>query len=55
MWTEHVRDVNAAFNHKMNAIKTVGQEVPEFKSVEGVERLAELASAFSEASDETEN
>ena len=52
---EHVRDVNATINFKMNAIKTVGQGVYEFKPVEGVERLAELALAFSGASDETEN
>ena len=52
---EHVRDVNAAFNLKMNAIKNIGQGVSELRSVEGVERLAELALAFSGASDETEN
>ena len=39
----------------MNAITTVGQGVYEFKPVEGVERLAELALAFSGTSDETEN
>lgn len=39
----------------MNAIKNVGQGVSELRSVEGVERLAELASAFSGASNETEN
>ena len=39
----------------MNAIKNVGQGVSEFRSVEGVERLAELALAFSGASDEAEN
>ena len=52
---EHVRDVNAAFNLKMNAIKNIGQGVSELRSVEGVETLAELALAFSGASDETEN
>ena len=51
----HIRDVNAAINLKMNAIKTVGQGVSEFRSMEDVERLAELALAFSGASDETEN
>ena len=51
----HIRDVNAAVNLKMNAIKKVGQGVSEFRSVEGVERLAELALAYSGASDETEN
>ena len=51
----HIRDVNAAVNLKMNAIKKVGQGVSEFRSVEGVERLAELALAFSGASDEAEN
>ena len=39
----------------MNAIKNIGQGVSELRSVEGVERLAEIALAFSEASDETEN
>ena len=39
----------------MNAIKNIGQGVSELRSVEGVERLAELALAFSGASDETEN
>lgn len=52
---EHIRDVNAAINLKMNAIKQVGQGVSEFRSVEGVERLAKLALAFSGASDEAEN
>lgn len=52
---EHIRDVNATINLKMNAIKNVGQGVSEFRSVEGVERLAELALAFSGASDEAEN
>ena len=36
--TEHVRDVNAAINLKENAIKQVGQGVPEFRSVEAVEK-----------------
>ena len=52
---EHVRDVNAAINLKMNAIKTVGQGVSEFRSVEGVEDLASLALAIVGTSDETEN
>ena len=52
---EHVRDVNAAINLKENAIKQVRQGVSEFMSVEGVERLAELALAFSGVSDEAEN
>lgn len=52
---EHIRDINAAINLKMNAIKNVGQGVSELMSVEGVERLAKLALAFSGASDEAEN
>ena len=52
---EHIRDINAAINLKMNAIKNVGQGVSAFRSVEGVERLTELALAFSGASDEAEN
>ena len=36
--SEHIRDVNAAINLKMNAIKNVGQGVSEFRSVEGVEK-----------------
>ena len=52
---EHIRDINAAINLKMNAIKKIGQGVSEFRSVEGVERLAELALAFSGASDGAEN
>lgn len=52
---EHIRDVNAAINLKENAIKQVRQGVSELMSVEGVERLAELALAFSGASDEAEN
>ncbi len=52
--TEYVRDLNAAMNLKMNAIKTVGQGVSEFRSVEGVEDLATLALQIG-ASDESEN
>ena len=52
--TEHVRDINAAMNLKMNAIKTVGQGVSEFRSVEGVEDLATLALQIG-ASEEAEN
>jgi len=51
----HIRDVNAAINLKENAIKTVGQGVSEFRSVEDVEDLASLALAIVGASDETEN
>ena len=51
---EHIRDVNAAINLKENAIKTVGQGVSEFRSVEGVEDLATLALQIG-ASEETEN
>ena len=51
---EHIRDVNVAINLKENAIKTVGQGVSEFRSVEGVEDLATLALQIG-ASDETEN
>ena len=51
---EHIRDVNAAINLKMNAIKTVGQGVSEFRSVEGVEDLATLALQIG-ASEEAEN
>jgi putative transposase len=51
---EHIRDVNAAINLKTNAIKTVGQGVSEFRSVEGVEDLATLALQIG-ASDEAEN
>ena len=50
----HIRDVNAAINLKENAIKTVGQGVSEFRSVEGVEDLATLALQIG-ASEETEN
>lgn len=52
--TEHVRDINAAMNLKMNAIKNVGQGVSEFRSVEGVEDLATLALQIG-ASEEAEN
>lgn len=52
--TEHIRDVNAAINLKMNAIKNVGQGVSELMSVEGVEDLATLALQIG-ASEETEN
>ena len=51
---EHIRDVNAAINLKMNAIKQVRQGVSEFRSVEGVEDLATLALQIG-ASRETEN
>ena len=51
---DHIRDVNAAINLKENAIKTVGQGVSEFRSVEGVEDLATLALQIG-ASDEAEN
>lgn len=49
---EHIRDVNAALNLKMNAIKNVGQGVSELTSVESVESLAMQAlqaGAFGEA------
>ena len=51
---DHIRDVNAAINLKENAIKTVGQGVSEFRSVEGVEDLATFALQIG-ASEETEN
>ena len=51
---DHIRDVNAAINLKENAIKTVGQGVSEFRSVEDVEDLAMLALQIG-ASEETEN
>lgn len=51
---DHIRDINAAINLKENAIKTVGQGVSEFRSVEGVEDLATLALQIG-ASEETEN
>lgn len=47
--------MNAALNLRQNAIKNVGRGTSELTSVEGVERLAELALAFTGASDETEN
>ena len=50
----HIRDVNAAINLKMNAIKKIGQGVSEFRSVEGVEDLAILALQIG-ASNEAEN
>ena len=52
--TEHVRDLNAAINLKMNAIKQVRQGVSEFRSVEGVEDLATIALQIG-ASNEAEN
>jgi len=52
---EHIRDVNAAINLKMNAIKNVGQGVSEFRSVEGVEALAMQALQDDGASEEAEN
>lgn len=51
--TEHNRDVNAAINLKLNAIKIL-REAEEFRSVEGVEELADLALAQFRASVETE-
>lgn len=51
--TEHNRDVNAAINLKLNAIKIL-REAEEFRSVEGVEELAGLALAQFGASTETE-
>ena len=51
--TEHNRDVNAAINLKLNAIKIL-REAEEFRSVEGVEEMAELALAHFGASVETE-
>ena len=39
---EHIRDVNAAINLKMNAIKRVRQGVSEFRSVEAVEKAGWL-------------
>lgn len=54
----HIRDVNAAINLKMNAIKKIGQGVSELRSVEGVEDLAILAlqiGASNEAEDLTSN
>ena len=51
--TEHNRDVNAAINLKLNAIKIL-REAEEFRSAEGVEELASLALAQFGVSDETE-
>lgn len=51
--TEHNRDVNAAINLKLNAIKIL-REAEEFRSVEGVEELANLALVQFGASIETE-
>ena len=52
---EHVRDANAAMSLKENAMKQIGQGVSGLMSVEGVERLTELALAFSGASCEAGN
>ena len=51
---EHIRDVNAAMNLKMNAIKQVRQGMSEFRSVEDVESLATQA-LLSGTSEEAEN
>lgn len=51
--TEHNRDVNAAINLKLNAIKIL-REAEEFRSAEGVEEMAELALTHFGASVETE-
>jgi putative transposase len=51
--TEHNRDVNAAINLKLNAIKIL-REAEEFRSAESVEELANLALAQFGASVETE-
>ena len=51
---EHNRDVNAAMNLKMNAIKQVRQGMSEFRSVEDVESLATQA-LLSGTSEESEN
>lgn len=51
--TEHNRDVNAAINLKLNAIKILS-EGQEFRSVEGVDGMASLALAHFGASVETE-
>ncbi len=51
--TEHNRDVNAAINLKLNAIKIL-REAEEFRSAEGVEEMAELAFVHFGASAETE-
>lgn len=50
---EHNRDVNAAINLKLNAIKIL-REAEELRSAEGVEELAGLALAHFGASVETE-
>lgn len=51
--TDHNRDLNAAINLKLNAIKIL-REAEEFRSVEGVEELANLALAQFGVSVETE-
>ena len=51
--TEHNRDVNAAINLKLNAIRIL-REAEELRSAEGVEELAGLALAHFGASAETE-
>ncbi len=51
---EHNRDVNAAINLKMNAIKQVRQGMSKFRSVEDVESLATQALQIG-ASEEAEN
>ena len=51
--TEHNRDVNAAINLKLNAIKIL-REAEEFRSAEDVEELAGLALVHFGASIETE-
>ena len=51
--TEHNRDVNAAINLKLNAIKIL-REAEEFRSAEGVEEMAKLALSHFGASVETE-
>ena len=51
--TEHNRDVNAAINLKLNAIRIL-REAEEFRSAEGVEEMAGLALAHFGASVETE-
>ena len=51
--TEHNRDMNAAINLKNNAINIL-LEGQEFRSVESVESLANLALILTGAFDETE-
>ncbi|MEE3413690.1 MAG: RNA-guided endonuclease TnpB family protein [Bacteroidales bacterium] len=51
--TEHNRDVNAAINLKLNAIKILS-EGQEFRSAEGVEEIVKLALNNFGASNETE-